>query len=179
MKLQLSWIYQLRVLVFAWTTRQMQSVCLLQVTTHVCLIENDLIDTYKAEIEKYTEENTHVWESLVNFWIDVKPWMQLSDQRLECTSNNIGLLLYPLPLSSLDSDNENVTLTTAAHHRNSWQDAPRVLCDWSDLQKELYKFAKNMGVNFDLPPARCLICQCGHSRVDRSMITSAKPVQIG
>jgi hypothetical protein len=62
---------------------------------------------------------------------------------------------------SLDSDNESIRLSLSVRHRNSWQETPRVLRDWGELQTELHKFGKRMGVDFDSPPVRRLIYQGG------------------
>jgi hypothetical protein len=112
--------------------RSPNAVCILELVMHICLIHNDQAIVFKIAIEKYISDNPRVWEALVNF-----------------------------RYNTFDADNEQVRVLLQARHRNSWQDATRVLRDFGEFKRFVHMLGETMGVNFDSPPSRRLIYQGG------------------
>ena len=99
---------------------------------HMCIVENDALEVYKAAIEKYIVDHPRIWDAMVNF-----------------------------RYNSFDNDNESCVLHIALRHRNSWQEAPRVMRDWGEFQLFIQKLGETMNVGFDSPPNRRLVYQGG------------------
>jgi hypothetical protein len=95
---------------------------------HICLIEDEKSQVYLSAIEQFIHEHPRIWECVVLFRYD-----------------------------RFDADMEQVFSRIAVRHRNSWQDAGRILRDKGELQKFIYQLGKSMAVNFESPPARRLI----------------------
>jgi small-conductance mechanosensitive channel len=95
---------------------------------HICLIKDGKVDGFTAAIENYIHEHPRVWDCLVFFRYD-----------------------------KFDADMEQVFCRIAVRHRDSWQDAMRILRDRGEFQNFVYALGMDMGVNFDSPPARRLI----------------------
>jgi hypothetical protein len=108
--------------------RSVNAVVVFDLLLHICLIEEGKSATFVSAIEQFIQEHPRIWECLVLFRYD-----------------------------KFDADNEQVFCRIAVRHRNSWQDAGRILRDKGELQKFIYQVGKSMGVNFDSPPARRLI----------------------
>lgn len=66
-----------------------------------------------------------------------------------------------LRVESIDADYEQVAWTIAIRHRNTWQDAARILLNKSDLLRFVYDTTKRLKIHIDSPPARRLIFQGG------------------
>lgn len=57
----------------------------------------------------------------------------------------------------IDADMEQVVFNLAVRHRNSWQDAGRILINRGDLMQVVYEIAKDLKVSYDTPPNRRLL----------------------
>jgi small-conductance mechanosensitive channel len=112
--------------------RSPNAVCVLELVMHICLIHNDQAIVFRTALEKYISDHPRVWEALVNF-----------------------------RYNTFDADNEQVRVLLQARHRNSWQDAARVLRDFGEFKRFVHMLGDTMGVNFDAPPSRRLIYQGG------------------
>jgi hypothetical protein len=108
--------------------RSPNAVVVFDLLLHICLIEEDKAQVYVSAIEQFIRDHPRIWECVVFFRYD-----------------------------KFDADNEQAFCRIAVRHRNSWQDAGRILRDKGELQKFIYQLGKSMAVNFDSPPARRLI----------------------
>jgi hypothetical protein len=108
--------------------RSPNAVVVFDILLHISLIEDEKAQTYVSAVEQFVQEHPRIWECVVFF-------------RYE----------------KFDADNEQVFTRMAVRHRNSWQDAGRILRDKGELSKFIYELGRSMSVNFESPPARRLI----------------------
>jgi hypothetical protein len=108
--------------------RSPNAVVVFDLLLHICLIEDEKAQVYVSAIEQFIHDHPRIWECVVLFRYD-----------------------------KFDADMEQVFCRIAVRHRNSWQDAGRILRDKGELQKFIYQLGKSMEVNFESPPARRLI----------------------
>jgi hypothetical protein len=115
--------------------RSPNAVVVFDLLLHICLIEDEKAQVYVSAIEQFIREHPRIWECVVLFRYD-----------------------------KFDADMEQVFCRIAVRHRNSWQDAGRILRDKGDLQQFIFQLGKSMAVNFDSPPPRRLIYTGGTLR---------------
>jgi hypothetical protein len=115
--------------------RSPNAVVVFDLMLHICVIEDDKAQVYVSAIEQIIHDHPRIWECVVFFRYD-----------------------------KFDADNEQAFCRIAVRHRNSWQDACRILRDKGELQKCIYQLSKSMVVNFDSPPARRVIYTDGTLR---------------
>jgi hypothetical protein len=115
--------------------RSPNAVVVFDLMLHICVIEDDKAQVYVSAIEQFIHDHPRIWECVVFFRYD-----------------------------KFDADNEQAFCRIAVRHRNSWQDAGRILRDKGELVKFIYQLGKSMAVNFDSPPARRLIYTGGTLR---------------
>lgn len=112
--------------------RSPNAVVVFDLMLHICLLQDENAATFVAAIEKYIAQHPRIWDCMVLFRFD-----------------------------RFDADMEQVYCRVGVRHRNSWQDAARILRDNGELQKFIYQLGETMDVNFDSPPARRLVYSGG------------------
>lgn len=113
-------------------SRSPNAIVYFPLLTHVKVFDKETMKKFKTAIEEYVANAPRIWDSVAY-----------------------------LRIENIDADNEKVTWTIAVRHRNSWQDAARILLDKSDLLVFVYETTKRLRVHIDSPPARRLIFQGG------------------
>lgn len=96
--------------------------------THIAVLENGKISELQAHVKRFIQEHPRIWDSLAFCRVDL-----------------------------VDADMEQVTFTLAFRHRNSWQDAGRILLNRGDLALFLYQTCKKLNIAYDTPPNRRLL----------------------
>lgn len=95
---------------------------------HIAVLEGGKLAKFQAGLHKYVSDNPRIWDSLVF-----------------CRQD------------SVDADMEQVNFTLAFRHRNSWQDAGRILLNRGELLRFIYATCKQLGISYDTPPNRRLL----------------------
>lgn len=99
---------------------------------HVKVLEDDNLTAFQDRLNAYVREHPRAWDHLLYCRID-----------------------------EVDADNEKIKCTLAFRHRNSWQDAGRILVQKGLLLKFVYETASQLGVDFNSPPSRRLLYSGG------------------
>ena len=104
----------------------------IELKMHISILEGKKLQEFKSEIEDYIERNPRIWDSLAFCRHDL-----------------------------FDGDMEQISFSLGFRHRNSWQDAGRILIQRGELCRFLYDVAKRLEIQYESAPARRLLYDGG------------------
>jgi hypothetical protein len=97
--------------------RSPNAIVFLDKITHASILDGDKLQQFQERLEKYVSENPRTWDSLAFVRID-----------------------------NIDADMEQVKFSMSFRHRNSWQDAGRILLNRADLFRFVHDTLKGMSL---------------------------------
>lgn len=100
--------------------------------TNISSLEGTRLEEFCAALERYVKDHPRTWEALAFVRFD-----------------------------EVDCDWEKIYMRLAFRHRNSWQDATRVLQSKGQLQRFAFELGKQMGINFNTAPQANVVYQGG------------------
>lgn len=112
--------------------RSPNAIVLFDLLLHIKLLEDENAALFVSSIEKYIAEHPRIWDCMILWRYD-----------------------------RFDADMEQVFCRIGLRHRNSWQDAGRILRDKGELLKFIHQLGDSMDVNFGSVPARRVIFSGG------------------
>ena len=96
--------------------------------THVSILDGNNLQQFQQRLETYVRDHPRIWDSLAF-----------------------------LRIETIDTNSEQVKFSMAFRHRNSWQDAGRILLNRADLVRFVYDTLKGLDAAYDNPPIRQLV----------------------
>lgn len=91
--------------------------------TNIATLDGRVLDDFRAALENYVKEHPRTWEAVAF-----------------------------VREEEFDADWEKIYVRLAFRHRNSWQDAARILQNKGQLHRFVFELGKKMGINFRTPP---------------------------
>jgi hypothetical protein len=108
--------------------RSVNAIVFIEHMLHTSILDEDNLDKFNAALKHYVNINPRLWEAVAFCRIE-----------------------------KIDADMETVNLSIAVRHRNSWQDASRILLNKADMLRYIHDTAKNLNTAYDTPPNRRLL----------------------
>jgi hypothetical protein len=137
--------------------RSPKAIVFFDFVTKISILDGDKFQTFTAELTTFARERPRTWESLL-FVRKVK----FSGIESLCFVDDSSFFhALALCKTEVDSDCELVRFNLGFRHRNSWQDAARILLNKGDLIAHVYRVARELGVAYDSPPNRRVLYSAG------------------
>jgi small-conductance mechanosensitive channel len=105
--------------------RSPNAIVVIQHILKIAILDSDYYDRFKKAMRQFVSDRPRMWVELLVMRAD-----------------------------KIDSDMEQVFLTMQFRHRNSWQDAPRIFLQRSELLRFIHETSKKMNLSFETPPPR-------------------------
>jgi len=112
--------------------RSPNAIVIFRLSLHVAVLEGEKLTAFQDALKEYVKEHPRAWDQLLYIRID-----------------------------EVDADNEKIECSLGFRHRNSWQDAGRVLVQRGLLLKFVYQTATAMKIDYSSPPNRRLLYSGG------------------
>lgn len=93
--------------------RSPSAIVFLDRVTHISILDGDNLKLFRESLESYVRDHPRIWDSLAFIRIE-----------------------------NIDTNFEQVKFSIAVRHRNSWQDAGRILLNRADLLQYVYDTLK-------------------------------------
>ncbi|GKY97780.1 hypothetical protein MPSEU_000736200 [Mayamaea pseudoterrestris] len=108
--------------------RSSHAIVFLDKVTHISILDSKNLEQFQLSLENYVRDHPRIWDSLAF-----------------------------LRIESIDTNEEQVKFSMAFRHRNSWQDAGRILLNRADLVRFVFDALKGLDAAYDTPPIRQLV----------------------
>lgn len=102
---------------------------------HISILQGEMLQQFRKEIDKYVGERPRVWEAVVH-----------------------------IRHGMFDADNERIDINMALRHRCAWQEAGRIKNDTAEFFRYLYDLGDTLGIHFSAPADQKVVYQGGTLR---------------
>lgn len=112
--------------------RSPNALIFLTIPLHISFLEDGMITAVQNAMKDYVEKNPRAWDRFIF-----------------------------IRREEIDANDEMVRVSFAFIHRNSWQDAPRILIHRGNLLKFIHETTEKLGIDYCSPASRRLIYSGG------------------